>query len=124
VPSASEHEEQAASNREFYGELGGENAERSDWAVTVLFYCAVQEVQALILRKGWRVEDAGRSVIPRTHFHRDTAIRENCPQIWNDYSLLKGWSKAARYDCERFDGKLSLAEQTLDRIRAEIDALG
>lgn len=124
MPSASEHEEQAASNRDFYRDLGGDSAERSDWAMTALFYIAVQEVQALIVRKGWRVADAGRQIIPKTHHHREQAIRENCPEIFGEYRLLKDWSKAARYDCERFDGKLAMAEKQVENLTAKILALG
>lgn len=92
--------------------------------MTVLFYTAVQEVQALIVRKGWRVEDAGRQIVPKTHHHREQAIKANCGQILDEYRVLKNWSKAARYDCERFDGKLAMARQQLENLTAKIAALG
>jgi hypothetical protein len=91
--------------------------------MTVLFYIAVQEVQALIIRKGWRVEDARRLIVPKTHHHREQAIREKCNQILAEYRLLKDWSKAARYDGERFDGNLGLAEEQVENLTAKIKAL-
>lgn len=123
MPSASEHEEQAASNEDHYRELGGDAAVRSDWAMTVLYYAAVQHIQALIVRKGWKVKYKGKLRFPAEHGERLQVIHRECQQIEADFRTLKGWSEDARYECEKFDGKLAFARAALESIKAEIAAI-
>jgi len=116
-------EEQAASNEDHYNELGGDSAVRSDWAMTALYYAAVQHVQALIVRKGWKVTYKGQTQFPADHGQRLEVIGRECPQIEADFRTLKGWSEDARYECATFEGKLAIARGTLERIKAEIAAI-
>jgi hypothetical protein len=126
VPSAKDHEEQAAKNRAFFKDLGGTGAKHSDWAITALFYAAVHDVQALIVSKGWRyIDDQGKSWIPRTHTERLSVIKRECKHLRADFESLKDWSEAARYECETFlQAQLKLAESVLSGLKAEIDKLG
>jgi hypothetical protein len=127
VPSASDHEEQAASNRRFYAEdLGGSAAKRSDWAMTALFYAAVHDVQGLIVRKGWLyTDDKGYSRRPRAHAERLTVVGRECKHLRPEFEALKDWSEAGRYECDTFlEAQLKLAESVLSRLKAEIDKLG
>jgi hypothetical protein len=121
MASSADHEQQASRNRDFYDELGAENTSRPEWAMTVLFYTAVQEVQALIVRKGWKIQRSGRWVFPEDHGERLRVINRECPQIETDYRSLKNWSEGARYDCHVFGpGHLKAAKAVLDRICAEL----
>jgi len=84
VPSAADHRSIAARNEAFYRDLCGQEPMRGDWAMTVLFYIAVHEVQAVIVKNRWYVKVHGRPKVPDDHGQRLTAIGENCPEIEAD----------------------------------------
>lgn len=125
MPSAPKHQQQAADNEDFYRRvLGGASASRTDWAMTTIFYTAVHEVQALIVRKGWRVRDHGQLRVPKTHEQRLRAIHRYCRQLEGDYRNLKTWSEGARYDCQTYSQTdLQAAEQVLASLRGKIKAV-
>lgn len=126
MATANEHEEQAASNEEFYREIGGSDAQRPDWAITVLFYTAVQEVEALIARKKWTVTTkTGAVVRPTNHQQREKAMKQHCPGLVAEFSALQDWSEGARYQCQSFTAaNVKLAEATLRSLQSKIRDLG
>jgi uncharacterized protein (UPF0332 family) len=125
VPSARAHQQQAADNESFYRQqLGGASAARSDWAMTAIFYTAVHEVQALIVRKGWTIRDHGQFRIPETHGQRLQAIKRYCGQIEGEYRDLKTWSEGGRYNCQTYTPQdLQNAERVLASLRNKIQAV-
>jgi hypothetical protein len=124
VPSASDHEQQADSNEKFYNELGAENTTRSDWAMTTLFYCAIHDVQAVAIRKGWRVKYQGAKRFPEDHNERLRIVSKHLQPIEAEYRSLKDWSEGARYRCETFNSaQLKLAKSTLGKIRKHTASL-
>jgi hypothetical protein len=122
MASAAAHEQQASRNRDFYKEIGGRNTPWPEWALAALFYAAVHEVQALIVRKNWRLQRKdGPSRFPSDHNERLRVIKRECPQIETDYRSLKQWSEDARYECRPFSpGNVQLAKAVLDRITVEL----
>lgn len=125
MPSASDHDQQAADNEAFYRqELGGAKAARSEWAMTALFYCAVHEVQAFLVRKRQYLHSVGVARLPRRHQDRLTVLHDHFPTLEPLYRSLKDWSEDARYECATFtEPQLRLAEATLNNLRAEIAQL-
>jgi hypothetical protein len=121
VPSASDHEEQASQNEAFFKDLGGKDAARSDWAMTALFYTALHEIQALAIRKGWRVRHRAGLRFPEDHNERLQVIATHLAPIEAEYRSLKDWSEHARYRCGTFtSAQLALAEGTLKTIRTHL----
>lgn len=93
--------------------------------MTALFYTAIHEVQAVIVRKNWRVQQKNGSwTLPVDHVERLRVINRECPQIEPDFRSLKNWSEGARYRCQAFgSGHLQLAKGVLDRISAELSKI-
>ncbi len=122
MPSANAHSEQASYNEDVYRELGGVGAVRSDWALTVLFYVAVHEIQAFLVRQGAH-PPPGRGW---DHTARKSVLRAN-PDWQQLGALLERFldqSARARYECWRPATKdLQLAEVLLQLIRDEITQL-
>lgn len=121
MPSAQAHEQHAASNWDFYQSLGGTRAERGDWAMTALFYCAVHQVQAIAVRKNWKIQtEDGTWQLPENHKQRGQAIRRYAKHLWATYSFLQDNSQLARYECEPFNqAQLALAERELKSLQAQ-----
>lgn len=126
MPSADEHREWAASNETFYGELGGQNAERPDWAFTALFYVAVHEIKAFLVD-----HRADASLLyghmPKNHTEIKAVLRDT--SAWKDlgkmYERFLSQSKRPRYKCHSpLPFELQLAERQVSDIRAEIQRLG
>lgn len=90
--------------------------------MTALFYAALHEVQAVIVRKQWLVQQkSGAWTLPGDHSERLRVINRECSQIEADFRALKNWSEGARYRCQAFAvGHLQLAKGVLDRITAEL----
>jgi hypothetical protein len=122
MASSADHQQQASRNRDFYTDIGAENTKWPEWAVAALFYTAVHEVQAVIVRKQWKVQRKdGSWKFPEVHEERLRVINRECPQIEPDYRSLKQWSEGARYECRSFSkGNLQMAKGVLDRIVAEL----
>lgn len=87
------HLNQAAHNETFFGEV--DHAERSDWAVTVLFYAAVHYVDAHLAKK---------SENPGNHYERNRCILDDptAKGVFKQYERLRQRSRAARYDGARY----------------------
>ena len=126
MAASADHEQQASRNRDFYTEIGAENTQWPEWALTALFYTAVHQVQAVIVRKGWKVRRKDGSLkFPDVHEERLRVINRECRQIETDFRLLKQWSEGARYECRAFaPHNVKLAERTLDQITAELAKIG
>lgn len=122
MPSTDDHREKAESNERVARVLAANGD--YDWAVTATFYAAVQELQALIKLRGWKVTDKGRPRRPQTHGERANVIHKHCGELEADYRTLKQLSEAARYDAEPLDkATLETAIQLLANIRSEIAKL-
>jgi len=67
-----------------------------DWAITALFYAALNLMQAYLLEKG---------IVAETHAKRREAINSQpeLASISRLYTMLQTQSENARYNCERFD---------------------
>ena len=125
MPSASDHEQQAARNEKFYKDtLGGADTQFPDWAMTVLFYTAVHDVQAFLQRKRADLRARGVPRLPRRHHDRQALLHNFWPTLELCYTNLKDWSEDARYDCGKFSkAQLQLAERELRNLRNEIKRL-
>jgi uncharacterized protein (UPF0332 family) len=113
--SAAEHQSWAQRNKAFYNHIGGSHSEWPDWAMSVLFYAAVHEIQAALVVSGSR---------PRDHTERMAMLREKWPSLGTLYDTLFTRSKQARYLCHRpSQAELALAEAALTQVRGEIAKL-
>ena len=84
-----QHERQAQSNLDLHGDLAERN-QHLDWALTALFYAALQYVDAFLPPDN-----------PRSHSRRNRLVRartELAP-IWPRYRVLMDRSRDARYEC-------------------------
>lgn len=91
MPLANAHLEQARDNYQLYRQLRVEG-KHLDWALTLLFYAALQAVQAYL------VETAVTGFeIPRGHDQRREAVRLRLWSIWVPYRSLDNASRVARY---------------------------
>lgn len=115
MPSAAEHHTWAQQNEAFYTHLGGSQSQYPDWAMTVIFYVALHEIEAALVAKGSRVY---------SHEQRKAKLASKWPVIrqWHDFLYTR--SRDARYRCQSFSANdLALAETALASIRAEIAKL-
>jgi uncharacterized protein (UPF0332 family) len=113
--SAAEHQSWAQQNEAFYRHIGGNHSQWPDWAMSVLFYTAVHEIQAALVASGSR---------PRNHESRMVTLREKWPTLGTLYETLFDRSKRVRYLCNRpSQMELALAEAALTQVRAEITKL-
>jgi hypothetical protein len=121
VPSASDFEERAADNEQLFLDLGGAAAQASDWAMTLLFYCAVNEVKAFLKRKKPYLLSVGIQNLPKRHAQRLALLDKEWPAMADVYRTLKNASEAARYDCGVFtEAQLTLAYGQLRALRQQI----
>ena len=88
MPDRDDHLAQAARNLQFYNSFDRINF--SEWAVTVLFYAALQYVDAFL---------ATRQIHPMKHDIRDRLINRlaELKPIYSHYSFMKSHSRTARY---------------------------
>jgi len=93
MPSIDQHLDQVAHNEAFLASID-RNA-NSDWALTVLFYTGLHEIDALL---------ASKNIHPGGHPVRDQAVAGNVEllPIAKYYFRLKSRSQNARYNCVRF----------------------
>jgi hypothetical protein len=114
VASADEFRERAVDNEALAKHLGGAAATRWHvWVVTVLFYTALQEVNAFLLdSENLR---AGR------HPDRNRAIAKY-GDISDPYMRLYGWSRNARYDHYVPERRLNEPVLLLAKVRLAIEA--
>jgi hypothetical protein len=94
MPGVAEHLAQAAHNESLF--LSLDHNVHSDWAVTVLFYAALQYVDAYLASIG--------IVDPGGHDVRDKLIQTTpaLRPLWSRYKRLKSFSRTARYYAGRF----------------------
>ena len=93
MPSKEEHIQQAVHNQQLCGVL--DKAEYPDWSVTVMFYCALHHVDAVLAK-----ELTGQSQHPKRHGHRGRAMAmlQVLKPLYPDYRLLETRSRMARYE--------------------------
>jgi hypothetical protein len=91
-PDAAAHLRKARGNFAVFADL--KQSGRNDWAVTVLFYTALQLVDARF------VENLGTK--PRDHIERNTWVFRHLRPIKNRCGELYSASKDARYDLADF----------------------
>ena len=123
MPSAEEHRAQAAENEAFYAEL---RDTRPDWALTVLFYVIVHEIQAFLADRRGTIIGYGLPWPITNHHERKAALRRHPPwaRLASYYGSFEGWSRKTRYECFKPDPqRLTEMEGLLARIRAEIQQL-
>lgn len=112
-----EHYDQAQRNEELYNELGGSRSKRPEWAVTVLFYVAVHEVEAMFRKRRW--------LGSADHYERRQRIQGLSSDLATAYDSLEDMSRQARYECVRHsEARIALAEISLSIVRREIAKLG
>jgi len=117
MPNCADHIIQARHNETFYDNID-KNA-YSDWAMTALFYAALQYIDAFLATVGM--------VDPGGHGVRDQEInaQAHLRSIANLYFRLKNRSRNARYYCGRFSlGELERCRnQDLAQLRNHISPL-
>jgi hypothetical protein len=86
--------DQARHNERLFGLI--DRNRFSDWAVTLLFYAALQYIDAYLATQG--EHDPGGHDVREDLIRRDKAIRDVLPQ----YLRLKSFSRTARYYAGRF----------------------
>ena len=93
MPSVADFEQQAVHNAATAKLLA--NAEIYDWAVTALFYAALQKVQIYFAERG---------PSPKTHRKRETLIQQSAElsPIEESYLFLRIYSEDARYECQQY----------------------
>lgn len=94
MPNTEVHLRQANHNEAFFDAIKPDLY--SDWAVTVLFYSALQYVDAYLAKLG--------HLDPGTHEARDGFVRQYQPirEVSREYFRLKNYSVNARYYAARF----------------------
>jgi hypothetical protein len=111
--TAADHHAQAQRNQAFYEQIGGSNSSTPEWAVTVLFYIAVHELEAALLACG-----EPRS---KDHTTRRTGVRQRVTGASPGFEQLYQMSNEARYECVLHpQHRIALAEMQLALIRQEI----
>lgn len=117
MPNRADHLARATENEELAGSLNLDKACQVDWAITILFYAALQYVDAFL---------AGKNFHPRSHDSRDTEIGNNgsLNPIYADYRKLKDKSRAARYEVPNFHrNQLPQVEQQFQSIKSHVCGL-
>lgn len=105
MPTAEQHQRQAAHNKAFALSFDLTTTPYRDWAVTGAFYSALHLIE-------WFLKSRGHTA-RRDHQLRDAYIARfaDLRPIYADYSELKFKSEAARYECAEF-----LAEAVKDDL--------
>jgi hypothetical protein len=114
VPDRSDHIARAGQNEKLAGQMNLNETWQVDWAIILLFYSALQYVDAFL---------AGKNMHPKDHGARDAEIGNNgsLQAIYDDYRKLKDKSRAARYEVPNFHrSQLPPIEQRFQRIKTHI----
>jgi hypothetical protein len=86
--------------------------------MTLLFYCAVNEVKAFLKRKQPYLLSIAVQSLPKRHGQRLDLLDDQWPDMADVYRNLKNASEAARYDCATFnEAQLTLAYGQLRDLR-------
>ncbi len=94
MPDVRTHLQHAAHNEAVFAKIDA-NVD-GDWAVTILFYSALQYVDAYLAKIGY--------LDPGEHAQRNRLIQANSLTrgVWRHYSRLKSYSENARYYAKIF----------------------
>lgn len=95
MPTLDQHLKQAIRNEQFVGSLCAGQPEHYAWAVTALFYSAVQYGRALLAVKEVLITSHQQFAM---HFVRIMAD----PGLYGHYRRLKDESERGRYDCATY----------------------
>lgn len=116
MPDIGIHLNQANHNEAFFDSIDLNTY--SDWAVTALFYGALQYIDAYLASVGY--------VDPGSHDVRDSLVRRYNPtrQVVREYFRLKNFSRTARYYAGRFGAEQvrQLRSREFQRIKARMTA--
>jgi hypothetical protein len=115
MPNKEKHLQQALHNRAFYNTLT--NPQYLDWSVNVLFYTALQYIDAYL---------ATVNVHPSNHADRLkwVSLEHNIKSVYGDYQRLKDESESGRYLAKRFTiAEVKSLEMRCDRIKNHTDKL-
>lgn len=85
------HAAQARHNFELYQQIKSKDA-FLDWATTLLFYTALQLIDACLWSRKTDMFNG-----PHSHSVREHQVRQHLRALWNDYSVLQNRSTLARY---------------------------
>ena len=96
MATTQEHKLKAAHNWEFLESHRLSEGEFVDWAVTVLFYCALHWLSALLAQEGYQVKNY------RDEEDAITGTRVFTLQALEWYRHLKDSSRLARYETTEF----------------------
>ena len=116
--TAAEHYSQAQDTEALYHHLGGQDSTWPEWSATLLFYTAVQEVEAVL--RALKRRPSG------DHRDRKEQIKAALPaNLVPAYESLEQVSKDARYDGYKpTRSRLQLLELQLSVVRSEIQKAG
>jgi hypothetical protein len=113
VPSTdARHRAQAQHNADLSTKLAGDSSDWNDWAVTTIFYAAVHEIQAFLVRQGIRTY---------THETRKAELRKahHPSDLFTLYETLEDHSRNARYECwDPLDNDVVLCRSLLEMVRS------
>lgn len=109
-----EHYTQAQETYALYQHIGGQNSQWPGWAATLLFYTAVQEVEAALRHLGEHPSS--------DHHDRKLKIQSRLPTpLLGAYTSLQSLSQDARYNGYKpSQSRLVTAELALNVVRTEI----
>jgi hypothetical protein len=123
--SAARHKRIATSNEAFYRSIGGNACAHTDWAMTVLFYVALHEIQCFLHTRTTTLTQ-NQLPVPASHRDRKDVLRRITP--WQTvaamYDQFYGWSKRTRYaGWQPSAFELNVAEANLSLLRGELASL-
>jgi hypothetical protein len=111
--TAADHYAQGQRNEAFYHQIGGSGSSHPEWAMTALFYTAVHEIEAALLKLN--------APPSKDHTDRKAGVRVRLSAAAPEYEQLFRLSMDARYGCVHHGAPvLQKAEQRLAAIRAVI----
>ena len=106
MPSADNHRTKADKNRAFLATICHKT--HPEWAVTVIFYCAVHNIERL------RAAQYGEH--SKDHRDRIAFVQSVCPLIHSEYKTLEVASRIARY----FASSDFFKHITIEEIKAKL----
>lgn len=115
MPTPTHHREWAARADDTAKALGGPKTKWPEWVITLRFYAALHEVEAVLLdRDGHRSEH---------HVDRNERVKSLGGDTVDPYMHLYRWSRDARYDCYVPDSRINGSALLLAKVRAALSDL-
>lgn len=116
MPEAELHLEQYNHNKKLLSisDLKSDTTTYLDWALTILFYCAVHLIEKELSKENKHTEQHGDRTIQIAH-------NKKLSEIATQYKTLMIQSRRARYDCRLFTTRERF---TPDDLKLAYDCLG